>query len=634
MRPQIHCEADESLFLAAKGSIQLLNERYGANRFLLFHRDRTWSESEQKFIGWERKRGKLEELNGLIDGTRPAEAGRLLHVGSPDQLSDIRYVITLDSDTQLPSGTARRLIETLSHPLNQARLDNKGRIVAGYTIIQPRVSPSLPSMSGSPFSRLFANPIGIDPYTSAVSDVNQDLAGQGSYHGKGIYDVRAFNRVLGGRFPEEWLLSHDLIEGAHVRVGLASDIELYDEFPQDYLSFIKRQHRWVRGDWQIADWILPLVPRPGGGRGLNPLSWYDRGKIFDNLRRSLLPVTSLALLLASWSVSSQAGWLATVVVASKLLFHSLAQPFTWATTPLGSKGINITTLTHDLLRVVVEAALLPYQAWLALDAIARVLHRRHISHRGLLEWTSAQVVHGDAQAKVPRFLLSMCLASLFSVVAGWWVRYAGPSSFLIAAPWLILWFVSPVIGWVLNRRPQTKLPQSLLREKERQFLRVVARRTWRYFSDFVHEGTSWLPPDNYQVAYQNQLAMRTSPTNIGLWMVSVLGAHDFGYITVDEVTRKLTGTMKTIGKLNRHEGHLLNWYDIQTLAPLKPLYVSTVDSGNLLGALWSLNQGLEVLMQTALLDRRVCEGLRDTGEALRQAVAAEKGSRFGYTRPS
>jgi cyclic beta-1,2-glucan glucanotransferase len=624
----IHCEGDESLLQAAKVCIEDLNRRHGGNRFFLFHRERTWSDSEQKFIGWERKRGKLEELNGLIDGTRSHEAGRLLHVGNPDQLTDIRFVITLDSDTQLPSGTARRLIETLSHPLNQPQLDSEGRILSGYTIIQPRVTPSLPSMSGSPFSRLFSDPIGIDPYTTAVSDVNQDLAGEGSYHGKGIYDVRTFNRVLAGRFPESWLLSHDLIEGAHVRVGLASDIELYDEFPQDYLSFTRRQHRWIRGDWQVAGWILPRVPRPGGGRGPNPLSWFDRGKIFDNLRRSLLPIASLALLLVSWLISSQAGGIATVVVATQLLFHPLAQHFTWATTSLGSKGVSVTTLAHDLLRVIAEAALLPYQAWLALDAISRVLYRRLISHRGLLEWTSAQVTHGYAQARVPMFLLSMCLASLFSVMVGWQVQHWGPSNLLLASPWLMLWFLSPVIGWLLNQRPQIKEPQSLLREEDRQFLRNVARRTWRYFSDFVNEGTSWLPPDNYQVSYQNQLAMRTSPTNIGLWMVTVLGAHDFGYITVDEVTHRLMGTMKTIGKLDRHEGHLLNWYDIQTLTPLKPRYVSTVDSGNLLGAFWCLDQGLVALMDAELLDLRTFAGLRDAGEALRQAVVAEKFSGF------
>ena len=300
MRRRPIAKRTQSLLQAATQCIEALNQRHGGERFFLFHRERKWCESEQKFIGWERKRGKLEELNGLIDGTRPREAERLVYVGDPDQLSNVRFVITLDSDTQLPHDTARRMIETLAHPLNQARFDDAGRVRSGYTIIQPRVSPSLPSTSGSPFSRLFSDPVGIDPYTNAVSDVYQDLAGEGSYHGKGIYDVRAFSRVLSGRFPEAWLLSHDLIEGAHVRVGLASDIELYDEFPQDYLSYIKRQHRWIRGDWQIADWIMPRVPQPGGGRGPNPLSWFDRWKIFDNLRRSLLPAASLALLMASW----------------------------------------------------------------------------------------------------------------------------------------------------------------------------------------------------------------------------------------------------------------------------------------------------------------------------------------------
>ena len=270
---QAHREDDERLLQTATESLEALNHRYGGKRFFLFHRDRTWSESEQKFIGWERKRGKIEELNRLIDGTRPEDADRLVYVGDPDHLSKVRFVITLDSDTQLPLGTARRMIETLAHPLNRPRFDAAGRIMAGsYTIVQPRVSPTLPSTSASPFSRLFAEAVGIDPYTKAVSDVNQDLAGEGSYHGKGIYDVRAFSRALSGRFPEEWLLSHDLIEGAHVRVGLASDIELYDEFPQSYLSYTRRQHRWIRGDWQIADWILPWVPEPGGRRAPNPLS--------------------------------------------------------------------------------------------------------------------------------------------------------------------------------------------------------------------------------------------------------------------------------------------------------------------------------------------------------------------------
>jgi len=618
---QAHCDADAALLETATQSIVALNQRHGDGRFFLFHRDRKWCDSEQEFIGWERKRGKLEELNDLIVGTRPRDAERLVHVGDPERLSDVRFVITLDSDTQLPAGAARRMIETLAHPLNRAVLDSTGRVQSGYTVIQPRVSPSLPSTSGSPFSRLFSDPVGIDPYGNMVSDAYQDLAGEGSYHGKGIYDVRAFSRVLSGRFPEAWLLSHDLIEGAHVRVGLASDIELYDEFPQDYVSYIKRQHRWIRGDWQIADWITSRVPQPGGGRGPNPLSWFDRWKIFDNLRRSLLPAASLALLISAWLISFRAGWVASIVVATQLFFHSLVQPFTWATTRQGLKGVSLARVAHDLLRVVVEAALLPYQAWLALDAITRVWYRRRISHRGLLEWTSAQAMHNKARTKVPMFLLS---ASVFSLLVGWAVTYARPANLGVAAPWLILWFLSPMIGWWLSRQPPVKPPQSLLPEEDRRFLRNVARRTWRYFSDFVNEETFWLPPDNYQVSYRNGLALRTSPTNIGLYLVSVLGAHEFGYLTVDGVAQKLTRTMGTIRKLERHEGHLLNWYDIQSLAPLKPHYVSTVDSGNLLGALWTLDRGLESLNQAPLLDAQAFAGLHDAGEILRQIVREER----------
>ena len=628
--PTVHCDTDAPLLQTATECIEALNQRHGGARFFLFHRERKWCETEQKFIGWERKRGKLEELNNLIVGTRPRDAERLVYVGDPDALADVRFVITLDSDTQLPSGAARRMIETLAHPLNRARLDDAGRVRSGYTIIQPRVSPSLPSTSGSPFSRLFSDPVGIDPYTNTISDVYQDLAGEGSYHGKGIYDVRVFSRLLSGRFPEAWLLSHDLIEGAHVRVGLASDIELYDEFPQDILSYIKRQHRWIRGDWQIMDWIMPRVPQagapgvPGGGRGPNPLSWFDRWKVFDNLRRSLLPAASLALLVTAWLISARAGLLASAVVAAQLFFHSLMQPFTWATTRHGLRGVIIGKVAHDLLRVVVEAALLPYQAWLALDAIARVVYRRAVSHRGLLEWTSAQAMQGNAKAKVPMFLLSMGLASLFSVLTVGGIAYWRPANLGVAGPWLTLWFLSPLVGWLLSRRPPVQPPQEMLPEADRQFLRHVARRTWRYFADFVNEKTSWLPPDNYQVSHQNQLAMRTSPTNIGLYLVSVLSAHDFGYLTVDEVAQKLTHTMETIAKLERHEGHLLNWYDIETLAPLNPRYVSTVDSGNLLGALWTLDRGLESLIHTPLLDARAFAGLHDAGEVLRQVAREEK----------
>ena len=617
-------EQDEGLLQEAVSRIAGLNGRYGGQRFFLFHRERTWSESEQRYIGWERKRGKLEELNRLIDGTRPKEAGRLVYVGDPERLADVRFVITLDSDTQLPSGTARRMIETLAHPLNQPRLDAEGRILPGsYTIIQPRVSPSLPSTSASPFSRLFSFVVGIDPYTRAVSDVNQDLTGEGSYHGKGIYDVHAFSRALSGRFPEEWLLSHDLIEGAHVRVGLASDIELIDEFPRDYLTYARRQHRWIRGDWQIADWILPRVPRPGGRRGANTLSGFNRWKILDNLRRSLIPAASLALLAGAWLITARMEWISTLVVVAQLLFQTLAQPFTSATTRQGLRRLSLSKLAHDLLRTLVEASLIPHQAWLAVNAVLRVWYRRAVSHRHLLEWTSAGVTRWSALTRRPVFLLSMGLVSLLAAIAAGAVYRWAPANLVLAGPWLALWFLSPLVGWLLNLGPRTRPQRGALPTKDVKYLRNVARRTWRFFSDFVSEETSWLPPDNYQVFHQDQLAMRTSPTNIGLWMLSALAARNFGYRTGDQTVEALRRTMETIGKLERHEGHLLNWYDVQTLKPLEPRYVSTVDSGNLLGTLWSLEHGLEELVHRPVLDGSAFEGLRDTGEVFKETAHRE-----------
>ncbi|MGH2627187.1 MAG: glycosyl transferase, partial [Anaerolineales bacterium] len=454
-----------------------------------------------------------------------------------------------------PSGTARRMVETLAHPLNQPRSDARGRVASGsYTIIQPRVSPSLPSSSATPFTRLFADAVGIDPYTKAVSDVNQDLFGEGSYHGKGIYDVRAFSRRLSGRFPEGRLLSHDLIEGAHVRVGLASDIELQDEFPPDYLSYTGREHRWIRGDWQIADWILPRVPHAGGGRRPNDLSGFNRWKIFDNLRRSLVPAANVSLLLVSWLLAPQLAQLSAALVAVQLLFQPLVQPLTRLTTRLGLRSLSLSQVVHDVLRAVAEAALLPHQAGLALDAILRAGYRRLISHRRLLEWTPEETKRSGPPIRAARLWVSTGLAGLFSLAAGMAVQRWMPASLALAAPWLILWLLSPVWVWLLNRHPPARSVQARLLERDVKYLRAIARRTWRYFSAFVNDETSWLPPDNYQVSHQEQVAMRTSPTNIGLWMLSALAAHDFGYLTVDEVVEKLSGTLRTIGSLERYEG--------------------------------------------------------------------------------
>jgi len=602
-------ETDNELLKQAVVAIEELNRRHGEGHFLLFHRDRVWSDSEQTYIGWERKRGKLEALNRLLVDRSPDAAARLIHVGEAAALQDISYVITLDSDTQLPHGTARRMIETLAHPLNRPHQASDGRVSSdGYTIIQPRVSPALASSVGSGYSRFFADAAGIDPYTKAISDLYQDLSGQGSYHGKGIYDVRVFSQVLADRFPQERVLSHDLIEGEHVRVGLASDIELFDEFPKSYQSDCGRLHRWIRGDWQIAAWLLPRVPLAGGGRGANPLGLLSRWKIFDNLRRSLLPAASVALLLGAWLADGRIGLMATLAIALQVFFHPLAQLHAIVSSRIGLKSFSPAQMGHNLLRSAVEAALLPHQAVLSLDAIVRAVYRCMVSKRNLLQWTAAQL--NAAGPKIFAFYLFLTVP--FSVLLCVLLFLAQPANLPVALPLLALWCASPLLVWLLSRQPGDQQEQTQMPEADRRYLSAVTRRTWRYFADFVSEKTHWLPPDNYQVSHQDMLAMRTSPTNIGLWMLSLQGAHDAGYVSPATVLERLGRTMATIDRLERYQGHLLNWYDIASLQPLEPRYVSSVDSGNLLGSLWVLDQGLQELVSRPLISATLFSGLRDT----------------------
>ncbi len=617
-------EEDEHMLSIAEQGIQNLNTRYGEGRFFLFHRQRSWSQTEGKFIGWERKRGKLEELNRLLLGLRGEDEPAILYVGEENHLTDIRFVITLDSDTQLPRDSARRMIETLAHPLNQPRLDQNGQIAPGsYTLIQPRVSSSLPSAAATLFSRIYTDPVGTDPYTKAVSNAYQDLSGEGSYIGKGIYDPRFFQAVLENRFPDEYLLSHDLIEGAHVRTGLATDIELFDEFPADYISYSLRKHRWIRGDWQIAEWIFPRVPDRKLNRISNPLTILNRWKIFDNLRRSLVPAASVGALIATWLFFNNLQLYVTVLIASVILFQSLAGPLTWVTSSHGLRSFSLRQIRHDLTRSLAESAMLLHQAGLALDAIIRVFYRRLISGKGLLEWTTAQMTEWGARNKRNIFQYYFWLISLLSLAFGISIYLLSPESLFYALPWLTLWFLSPLIGWLLTKSVSPEDSKLTLRKREMRKLQVVARRTWRYFADFIGPDTSWLPPDNYQVSHQDQLAMRTSPTNIGLGMLGTLAAFDFSYLTLDQTIYRLTQTMGTIQQLELHEGHLLNWYNLEDLQPLNPRYVSSVDSGNLIAALWTLDQGINEICKGPLLSSSAMSGLADTGEIFLEELINE-----------
>jgi cellobiose phosphorylase len=615
-------EDTEYIDVVARG-IEELNHRYGARRFFLFHRRRSWSESEQRWIGWERKRGKLEDLSRFLSGESAPELEGFLYAGDHTRLEGIRFVITLDADTQLLRGTARRMIETMAHPLNQAQLSPDGRrVIRGYTIIQPGVSATLPSAMATWFSRIFADPRGIDPYTHAVSDVYQDLVGEGSYHGKGIYELQTFHRLLSGRFPTAHLLSHDLLEGCYVRVGLATDIELLDVFASNYIAWWNRQHRWIRGDWQIIDWLKSRVPVGGGRTEPNPLSAFNRWKIFDNLRRSLVPPATVALLVAGWLLTPEP-MLWSGIIAGLMLWPVLNSLLALLFHP-PPPGTRFWREPRDrLLRSLFAVIFLPDHAGMALDAITRVAYRRIASHRLLLEWETAQDAHRRAKNQQWQFVLARLWIPAACVLLFVGAVWAGTSAMVAAVPFLLLWALFPVAVIVINR-PAKSWRGGILTADDRRFLRAAARRTWRYFDDFVGPQTSWLPPDNVQEMPMREIFMRTSPTNIGLSMLATVAANDFGYITIEELVARNLGTLETVSRLERFEGHLFNWYDLKTLAPLHPRYVSTVDSGNLLASLWTFESSCDELAARPLLDTSALRGIADTIGVMRQVAATMK----------
>src|SRR6266513_3092553 len=614
-------EDEEYIDIVARG-IEKLNRRHGACRFFLFHRVRSWSESEQRWIGWERKRGKLEHLNRFLTGESAPELKGFLCAGDRTQLEGIRFVITLDADTQLLRDTARRMIETLAHPLNQARLSPDGHVIRGYTIIQPSVSASLPSATATWFSRIFADPRGIDPYTHAVSDVYQDLVGEGSYHGKGIYDLQIFHRLLSRRFPTAHLLSHDLLEGCHVRVGLATDIELLDVFPNSYIAWWSRQHRWIRGDWQIIDWLKSCLPVGGGRMKPNPLSAFNRWKIFDNLRRSLVPPATIALLLVGW-LCTPAPMLWSGIIAGLMLWPVLNAFLALLFHP-PPPGTRFWRDPRDrLLRVVLTVIFLADNAAMALDAIVRVIYRRITSHRLLLEWETAADAHRRARSRQLQFILSRLWIPAACVFLFVGAASRGTAAMVAAAPFLLLGALFPMAVMVFNR-PAKSWRGGTLTSDDRRFLSAVARRTWRYFDDFVGPQTSWLPPDNIQETPTREIFMRTSPTNIGLSMLATVAANDFGYITIDDLVERNLRTLETLGRLERFEGHLFNWYDLSTLEPLRPRYVSAVDSGNLLASLWTFETSCDELAARPLLDESALRGIADTLGILRQIAPSMK----------
>ncbi len=624
---------DAPVLAHALGQIERLNARYApeqGERFFLFHRPRRWNEGERCWMGHERKRGKLAALNRLLrqDPSVDACANDFQAIsGNTKILGNIRYVITLDSDTQLPRDAARKFVGSMSHPLNRPRLDaGERRIERGYGILQPSIGSSMSRGAESRYTAMFGSEPGIDPYTRTISDVYQDLFAEGSFIGKGIYDVDAFEQVLADRFPVNRILSHDLLEGCYARSGLISDVPLFESHPTRYLAEAKRHARWIRGDWQLLPWLMRSVPLSDGGYERNPLSWLSRGKLLDNLRRSVVPIAAMLLLVAGWMLSPTplrwTLWVLGLWVLPVLLpaLHAALMP-----PPDVALSVHLRQVAagcgRQLLRTLVSIACLPHAAGFSAMAIARTLWRMAISRRHLLQWNPSSEVERSLQHGRHAEWRAMAIAPLLAVAVGVALSHVAKATLWIASPLLLAWAVSPLLmEWLGNpsRRRGTHLAPTQL-----AFLGRLARRTWGFFEYNFSEEDHWLPPDNVQEYPAVVVAHRTSPTNIGLGLLANLAAYDLGYIPSGEVVERTRRTLATLETLPRHRGHFYNWYDTQTLLPLPPRYVSTVDSGNLAGHLLTLRQGLLGLIDAPVVADALLSGLADTLGVLQQDAASD-----------
>ena len=627
--PTEHVAGDDELLAKAATGVEALNRQHGeapggGARFLLFHRTRQWNEAEQRWMGWERKRGKLEELNAvlrgatdtsILTGTRP----------STTPPSDVRYVVTLDADTRLPRGAVGQLVGTMAHPMNQPRLDpRKRRVTEGYGVLQPRITAALPAEhQASVYQRIFSGPAGIDPYSAAVSDVYQDLFGEGSFTGKGIYDVDAFAASLHDRVPPNTLLSHDLFEGIFARAGLVTDIELFDEFPSNYLVAASRQHRWARGDWQMLPWILGFGRDGSGERRRTVIPAIARWKMIDNLRRTLSAPLSIAALAAAWIVPSfpapiwTAFILATVVIPPGIPVVAGLRPRRQGI----SKRSHLRSVGEDAVvaasQVAFELVLLAHQAWLMIDAIGRTLVRVYVTRHHLLEWTTAAEATSIHTLDLAEFYQRMAGGVAVAIGIALVIVVANPGAIWIAAPFILAWLLSPVIArWASE--PQRELAAEELTPDEIEVLRRTARRTWRFFERFVNPDSNALPPDNFQDDPAPMTAERTSPTNIGMYLLAAISAWDFGWIGTVDLMDRLEATLSTVASLPRVRGHLYNWYDTRSLKPLEPMYVSSVDSGNLAGHLLVVANACRMALERPRRLTVVLDGINDA-----LALAAE-----------
>ena len=625
---------DHHLLAIATEGVAELNRRYGpmpdgGTRFFVYHRRRQWSGTQRKWMGWERKRGKLAEFNRLLRG---AQDTSFVAIGDkPIEVpSGVRYVITLDADTRLPLGAVRQLVGTAAHSLNTPRFNPQSkRVVEGYGILQPRVTPRLPSaQESSIFQRLFSAPSGVDLYAAAISDVYQDLFGEGSFTGKGLYDVDAFESALKDRIPEEAVLSHDLLEGVFARCALVSDIELFEDFPSHSEVSAARAHRWARGDWQLLPWMF--------GRASAGITAVGRWKLLDNLRRSLFPLTVLLTLVASWSILNAPVvlWLIAMLIAISFpmllaLAGNIMPPRTGV-----SKQHHARVVMDDAIRTlgygIVGLTLLAQQAWLMLDAVVRTLVRLTITHRNLLEWTTAAQVQSRTGLSLGHFLWPLRSAAMVAIFATACVLYFNRDNFWFALPFILLWWASPLVARAISLPPAVAAVPPLS-TTEATHLRLIARRTWRFFTTFVTAEDHWLPPDNFQEDPKPIVAHRTSPTNFGLGLLAIVSARDLGWIGLHDMADRLERSLDTLLALPRYRGHFFNWYETTGPRALDPQYISSVDSGNLAGHLLALEQACMDVTRAPVFSARDLTGVRDGVLLMREALDAASDERRTLT---
>ncbi len=622
---------DAELVESLKKEIENLNKKYGATkkpRFFMFYQKRTFNASEGVYMEYERKRGKLRQFNQLMLGNKQTHYA--LTEKEYAEIPQVRYAITLDEDTQLPREAAAQLIGCIAHPLNQPVIHPKtNRITQGYGIIQPRVATPLGSATKSLFARLFSFAVGIDPYANVSADVYQDIFDSAIFFGKGIYDIKAIEKTMADSIPDNTVLSHDLLEGIYAKTGLATDIQVFDNFPTRYHEYILRLHRWIRGDWQITRWLKSKIKDAKGKIVETHFSFLDRWKIFDNLRRSLIPVAATLLLIISWLVHPNN--LALPIYIALILAAPFLIP---ALTPIFQRERHLTIkektfrlfreIGMSIAQTIVRQTFILYQAIMTVDAIIRSLIRQLITKKHLLQWRAAQEVGQKLRGGIFEFYRAMILTQPITLFVLWLLIKNGT---VAMTPYTFIgtWFLSPLIAYTLSTSRDLAITFS---NKEKQTLRKIAAKTIRYFIELSTKEHNWLIPDHFQEEPRISSQSTTSPTNLGALLMSLVSARDFGYLGIAGLNEKIGNSLTSIAKLDRFKGHLYNWYDIEALKATSPQYVSTVDSANFLIALIAVRQGLLSVANEPIIRTKDIEGLLDLCGVIEEecAVALKKNS--------